>query len=547
MPNAVAKPGAHVHRRSRIAVALLAMAMPFATWALCTCGFGDGLFTLVSINVDGNINDWAPVHADVDNNVCDGPANGASDRDAPVQSTGRDLTHFAFTWDANNIYLFTERSGSASNTQSFVYYADADNDRLMETGEPVIGVTWRGSNRRINVYTYTYVAQAPGGDPMVDGNGFGDGYTLPGSFAGVPSTGNPNRSGSWGSIDGKQMEFYVTWAELGLSPGSPFTFHVASSNASLGSNGFAEQIDDNLSGCGGGLGSTAQVGLDFTPDRSLIGLVSQTVIGVHTLTNTGNGNDSFEFSSVASGDFTPTSIDYYIDVDNDGTVSGPDVLLTDSDGDGDVNTTLLAAAESVQLLIAYDLPAGVSPGQTTSITTTASSDLKPLATDVVIDTVEIVLPPDIVVTKTVTTIEDPINLGNGPKAIPGAQIAYDIRVRNDGGSAADNNSVVVTDDLPAGLCFVVLDIGASGSGPVAFQDGSPASGLSYTFGGLGDTGDDLEFSDDSGLTFDYEPSDPGSGCDSAVTDVRIRPDGPFAGDTGGGAPNFEVSFRALIE
>ena len=130
MPNAVAKPGARVHRRSRIAVALLAMAMPFATWALCTCGFGDGLFTLVSINVDGNINDWTPVHADVDNNVCDGPANGASDRDAPVQSTGRDLTHFAFTWDANNVYLFTERSSSVSNTQSFVYYADADNDRL---------------------------------------------------------------------------------------------------------------------------------------------------------------------------------------------------------------------------------------------------------------------------------------------------------------------------------------------------------------------------------------------------------------------------------
>lgn len=73
--------------------------------------------------------------------MCDGPAGGLIDRDAPVQSTGRDITHFAYTWDATNIYLFTERVGSSNNTQSFVYYADIDNDGLMETGEPVIGVT----------------------------------------------------------------------------------------------------------------------------------------------------------------------------------------------------------------------------------------------------------------------------------------------------------------------------------------------------------------------------------------------------------------------
>ncbi len=100
---------------------VLAAVAPIVTWAVCTCGFGDGSFTLTTITVDGNMGDWAPVHADLDNNVCDGPANGLTDRDAPVQSTGRDLTHFAYTWDATSIYLFTERVGSASNIQSFVY------------------------------------------------------------------------------------------------------------------------------------------------------------------------------------------------------------------------------------------------------------------------------------------------------------------------------------------------------------------------------------------------------------------------------------------
>jgi hypothetical protein len=119
---------------ARLATTFLASLAPIGAWAVCTCGFGDGLFTQTTITLDGNMGDWAVVHADTDNNVCDGPANGLVDRDAPVQSTGRDLTHFAFTWDQNNIYLFTERFGSASNTQSFVYYADIDNDGLMETG-----------------------------------------------------------------------------------------------------------------------------------------------------------------------------------------------------------------------------------------------------------------------------------------------------------------------------------------------------------------------------------------------------------------------------
>ena len=250
---------------ARVVTIVLATIAPVATWAVCTCGFQDGLFTLAPITVNGDLSDWAPVLADPDNNVCDGPSGGLTDRDSPVQSTGRDLTHFAYTWDATNIYLFTERFGSSNNIQRFVYYADTDNDGLMETGEPVIGVAWRGSNRDVNVYTFTYVAQAPAGDPVVDGNGFGDGYTFPGSFANVPSSGNPNRSGSWGSADGLQMEFHVTWAELGLSTGDPFTFHVASSNAALGANSFTAQIDDNLSGCGGGVGSTVIPAVVFTP------------------------------------------------------------------------------------------------------------------------------------------------------------------------------------------------------------------------------------------------------------------------------------------
>ena len=527
-------------------IAVVATLAPALVLAICTCGYGDGQFTLVSINVNGNMNDWAPVHADLDNNVCDGPANGLTDRDAPVQSTGRDLTHFAFTYDATNIYLFTERSGSTSNTQSFVYYADVDNDGLMETGEPVIGVTWRGSNRRINVYVYTYVSQAPAGDPMVDAGGFGDGYSLPGSFANVPSTGNPTRSGVWGSANGQQMEFFVTWAELGLAPNSPFTFHVASSNASLGASSFTAQIDDNLSGCGGGPGSTTQSGATFTPDLSLTGIIGQSVTGVHTLSNDGNADDSYDISVSITGDFVPT-VTYYEDTDGSGTLTAGDTLLTDTDGDGLPNTQAMAPGVTITILIVHDIPASATEGQNAVVTSTASSDYQPLANDIVTDTITTLVGPTLVVTKSAVPVFDPINLTVDPRAIPGGVVEYTITIENQGAGVVDTDSLVISDPLPVYACLLVGDIAASGSGPVAFVDGAPSSNLTYSFASLASAVDDLAFSNDGGTGFSYVPTPDASECDTAVTHLQINPTGEFAANTGSGAPWASFSFRILIE
>ena len=532
-------------RFARLAVLAASSLLPVIAWAVCTCGFGDGRFTLLSINVNGNMNDWAPVHADLDNNVCDGPTNGLTDRDAPVQSTGRDLTHFAFTWDNNNVYLFTERAGSVSNTQTFVYYADTDNDRFMETGEPVIGVTWRGSNRRVNVYLFTYVAQASGGDRMVDANGFADGYTLPGSFANVPSTGNPTRSGSWGSSNGQQMEFAVTWSELGIAPGAPFTFHVSSSNSSLGSSGFASQVDDNLSGCGGGLGSTAQTGVTFTPDLSLTGIIGQAIVGAHTLTNTGSATDTFNLAEAISGDFTP-AVSYYDDSDGSGTLTAGDTLLTDTDGDGLPDTGPVAPGATISVLIAYDIPTSVSGGENAVVVSTASSDLQPLANDAVTDTISAIAGPSLVLTKVVSTISDPINLTVNPKAIPGSVVEYSITIVNQGAGTVDADTIFINDPIPADACMIVDDIDGSGSGPVLFEDGSPGSDLSYSFISLGSPADDVSFSCDGGLTYNYTPTPDAAGCDASVTHLDINPTGQFAAVTGSGSPSVTFRFRVRV-
>jgi hypothetical protein len=529
----------------RVGALIFGALAPILVWAQCICGFGDGQFTLATISVDGNIADWAAVHADTDNNVCDGPSGGLIDRDAPVQSTGRDLTHFAFTWDQNNVYLFTERVGSPSNIQNFVYYADIDNDGLMETGEPIVGASWQGNNRHISIYVFTYVSQAPAGDPMVDGMGFGDGYTLPGSFANVPQNNSPNRQGTWGSANGLQMEFFVTWAELGLAPGTAFTFHVSSSNAALGANSFTAQIDDNLSGCGGRLGTMQIPGVTFTPNLSLQGAEGQTTYAAHTLTNTGTGPDSFDFSSAISGDYAPV-VFYYHDVDNSSSFTPADLLLTDTDGDGSPNTGTLGPGISISVLIAYQVPIGVSAGDTATVQTTAASNLEPLANDSVTDTIEVIVPPALLVTKTVRTVEDPISMTTNPKAIPGADVLYTAIITNEGAGTVDTDSLVITDPVPADGCLKVADIGGPGSGPVQFADGSPSSNITYSFIGLSDGSDDVSFSNDGGITFSYSPVAGLAGCDSNVTHIRINPKGSFAADTGAGSPSAEFSFRVTV-
>ena len=148
--------------------------------------------------------------------------------------------------------------------------------------------------------------------------------------------------------------------------------------------------------------------------------------------------------------------------------------------------------------------------------------------------------------KTVSTLEDPVNGLTNPKAIPGAIVLYTVQLTNFGTGPADADSVTITDPIPTGLSLRVVDYDGGNPGPVAFVDGSPSSGLSYTFASLGSSTDDIEFSNDGGGTWTYTPVDSGDGSDPAVTDIRINPKGIFVGPSGGGDPNFEVQFKAIV-
>lgn len=138
-------------------------------------------------------------------------------------------------------------------------------------------------------------------------------------------------------------------------------------------------------------------------------------------------------------------------------------------------------------------------------------------------------------------------LSSGSYALPGNTVTYTISAQSTGILPIDTGAVIIVDNLPSELAFRVVDIDAPGGGPIKFDNGSPASGLTYTYVALGDTGDDLEFSNNGGASFGYTPVDDGTGADPDVTHIRINPKGAFSARSAVGIPDFSITYDANIE
>jgi len=154
--------------------------------------------------------------------------------------------------------------------------------------------------------------------------------------------------------------------------------------------------------------------------------------------------------------------------------------------------------------------------------------------------------PSFTVAKSVLTYSDPLNGTTLPKAIPGAVVTYSIQVTNTGAGTADNNTTVILDAIPANTQLFVGNLGAP-SGPIAFVNGTPSSGLTYTFNSLGDGTDDVSFSNTGCSPFtSFTPMPDVDGFNAFVTCIRINPKGVFAAASGGSNPSFEVRFRVRV-
>lgn len=157
-------------------------------------------------------------------------------------------------------------------------------------------------------------------------------------------------------------------------------------------------------------------------------------------------------------------------------------------------------------------------------------------------------PPAILLQKNLLTVYDPANNTSNPKAIPGSWVDYTITTSNSGAGDVDDDSLTITDPLPASVALFVGNLGGPGSGPVEFTDGvgAASSGLTYNFGTLADLTDDVEFSTD-GVSYLYVPVPDADGFDPAVRYIRINPAGVFRGAAGATPTSFSLRMRVRVQ
>jgi uncharacterized repeat protein (TIGR01451 family) len=276
------------------------------------------------------------------------------------------------------------------------------------------------------------------------------------------------------------------------------------------------------------------------PNFSRVVLPANTIINVDSV----DGYDAAWPGGVIPPTFNPSSTVFVrasvSDPFGDFDITGAQVQIVDPLGTP-VGTFAMTQVSAVGVYpkvyeYAYAVPAA-GPGGiwTTRVTATEGLEAAPL-TDLGVGTFVVVVPmPNLVVLKTVQT--DP----PGQFHIPGTVVTYTVRVTNMGSGAVDLDTVVITDDIPAELEFRAADFDGVTSGPVRFDDGAPASGLTYTFTALGNGADDVDFQD-VGPGYGYTPAPP---FDGNVTSIRINPKGTLAGN-GGGDPYFEIRFKARV-
>ena len=470
-----------------LALLVLALAIPAQAALISRTILVDGLF-LDWILPSNILDNSEQTSADAAGNASTG---STADLDWVVQSTGRDLKSFAYTWDNTNLYFYVSRYGSSQNTNLWWFYLDLNANGLMETGEKAFSVEWAGNNRHTKAVLYTYTAASPGGDSLVclsscvaGGVGLADGHTMPGTID--KDTGGTviyDKTVFGGSADGIQMEARLPWSAISLSGPKPMGFHISASN----STNIPGQIDDNMEGTNGNFMFFIEADLAVTKAAVAIadGSPITTAVGgsqfnyVITVTNT---DPSTAVDGISIDDTLPAGVTFSSALASQGSYN-PAI-----DNTWDIGALAAGATATLTITVTVDDPPNAGTPENSIVVTNTADNLKLLALDTNSSNnqaeVDVTLQPVPVLSlsKTSVVIDDGLT-GDEEFHVPGAVVEYTVVVENTS-SFIGADSVMLSDVLPAETTYEAGTLtvegapltDASDSGAPGGDDGEVTSG-----------------------------------------------------------------------
>ncbi|MDY6948282.1 MAG: hypothetical protein SXG53_21450 [Pseudomonadota bacterium] len=185
----------------------------------------------------------------------------------------------------------------------------------------------------------------------------------------------------------------------------------------------------------------------------------------HTITNTGNGPDTFALSSGQGGSFSFTTLQYYADANGDGV----------PDSNSPITTTGQIAAGGIFNFVAVgSVPSSVVVGNTNTLTVTGTSAFDNTVSNANTDTTTITA-------QGVINVTHAIDVAVGPSPSVTAR-TLSITYTNTGNTAA--TSVTLADVIPSGFTYVPGSGRWSATGSTALTDaaGGNQGGITYDFG-----------------------------------------------------------------
>ena len=185
-------------------------------------------------------------------------------------------------------------------------------------------------------------------------------------------------------------------------------------------------------------------GVDVSPPtQSETALAGTSAYYPATITNTGNGDDTFDLTATSSNGYT-TNV--YFDANGDGVLDESELAAGPI-----ISTAQLPADGTYNVIVVVDIPAEAADGTVDVVTLEATSQGDGTTTDTGVFTTT--------VSKAVLTLVKTQDISN-PE--PGDIITYTITYTN-AGSATAVNAVVITDPIPTDVTYVAGSIDLNGT------------------------------------------------------------------------------------